>query len=96
MPLAGSIAQAQASYVAGSPVPPPLPHSLLVSYWTLAFVRVITIRAPVGILDDYERAGIRSNASPRASHYPDPLVLQPRQPLLFASWEQGLTGNENC
>ena len=40
--------------------------SLLVSYWTLAFVRVITAHAPVGILDDYERAGIRSNASPRA------------------------------
>ena len=27
----------------------------------------ITQHAPVGILDDYERAGIRSNASPRAS-----------------------------
>ena len=35
----------------------------------------ITQHAPVGILDDYERAGIRSNASPRARAPPSYVLV---------------------
>ena len=51
----------------------------------------ITQHDPVGILDDYERAGIRSD-EPR-----DPALARwAAQPQTAQkSWEQGLTANEN-